>query len=1708
MSQGYSTTQLPHVSQQACIPHLLESRATSSPDAVAIIAPGRDPLTYDHLRQHIDYTIQTLNATGLGRQDRIAVVLSNGPEMAVACLAVSAAAACAPLNPEYSAREFNLYLTALHPKALIVQQGMDSPVRDVARALGVRIIELWCSPETKAGCFGLSGEKPDVSLAPASALPNDVALLMHTSGTTSRPKIVPLTHRNICTAAHHLGAALALVESDRCLNMLPLFHVFGLVSTLLVSLTASASTVCLPSFFATRFFAWLAEFCPTWYPGVPAMHQAILARAVQNRETIARYPLRFIRSGSAPLLPSVRDELESVFNTRVFEGYGMTETSGGITSHPSPLQQRKTGSVGVAVGAKIAIMDEMGTLLKAGETGEVVVRGTSVFQGYDNDPVTNKSAFTHGWFRTGDQGYVDVEGFLFVTGRLNEQTLNRGGERISLREIDDTLMTHPEVTQAVSFAVPHPRLGEEIAAAVVLHRDAMTTASDVREFVTKHLAFFKVPRQIYIVDEIPHGPTGKQSRLDVAEKLGLMEPKPTQPTWQADFTEPHTSQEKRLAAFWAQVLEVEHVGLHDDFFQLGGDSILATQLLSRVHEAFDVGLPFSSFFETPTVAGMVRAIETAKQVVSEISAPRLQPMPRDRNLPLSFAQQRLWFLEQLGVTGHAYNLPHVMHLQGELHVTALVSSLREITRRHEILRTRLDHVDGQPCQVIEPIRPISLQIVRLQDLSPDERQTQVYRLIHVEAQRPFDLTEGPLLRATLLVLGPKEHMVLFTLHHMVFDGWSLEIFWRELSALYASFCTGKPVALPDLPIQYVDFALWQRQWLRGAVLEAQLTYWRQQLCGVLPALTLPTDRPRPPRQTFQGARHAIELSSAHTATLKELCRQEGVTLFMMVLAAFQTLLYRYTGQVDQLIGVPIAGRTEVGTENLIGLFSNTLVIRTHMEEKAQFRDILRRIRTVTLEAYAHQDLPFEQLVETLQPRRDLSCHPLFQVMFVFQNMPQSARELHGLHVSPVPIDHGVALFDLTLFMRETAQGLHGMFEYRTDLFDPATIVRMGGHLKTILEAISTNHERRLIDLPLLTAAEQQQILVAWNDTLTPSSHILCLHQMFEAQVEQTPDATAVMCANQQLTYRELNRRANGLASYLCRLGVCPEVKVGICVTHSLDMLLGLLGILKAGGAYVPLDPLYPQERLAFMLADAQVQIVVTQQRFIDRLPRSRVQVVCLDTDWKDVAPRRNDNLTSGVTTANLAYVMYTSGSTGIPKGVMVPHQGLGNYLTWCTKTYAVFEGCGALVHSPIGFDATITSLFTPLLVGKQVVFAPEAAEVERLSAALSAQRRFSFLKLTPTHLELLGRQVPPREVESSTGMLILGGEALSGKSLASWRTAAPHIRLINEYGPTEAVVGCCVHELSTPTSLTGSVPIGRPIANTQIYILDRHLQPVPAGIPGELHIGGAGLARGYLNHPEWTAGQFIPHPFSNKPGARLYKSGDRARYLPDGTIEFLGRLDHQIKIRGFRIEPGEIETVLRHAPHVQEVVVIAREDYPADKRLVAYVVARQARRLDLGNLRHFLKGKLPSHLIPSTFVVLDTLPVTFNGKVDREALPALDQSRPELTAAFIAPRTQVERTLAAVWQEVLRVEKVGIHDNFFDLGGHSLLMVRLHAKLRRMLKQNVSLIDMFAYPTISSLAAYIRQQRAPASVQPSQARAARRRASIPRRKPFQDGFTR
>ncbi|MBR8835476.1 MAG: amino acid adenylation domain-containing protein [Stigonema ocellatum SAG 48.90 = DSM 106950] len=1692
--------------QDFCIHELFQSqvervsseRASLNPDVVAIIFENQQ-LTYHELNCRANQLANHLQSLGVGPEVLVGIYMERSLEMVVGLLAIlKAGGAYVPLDPAYPQERLTFVLEDAQVPMVLTQQHL-------TQSLPKSQIRIICVHRDWEVIAQQNKENPI-----SEVTPDNLAYTIYTSGSTGKPKGVQIPHRAVVNFLNSTRLSPGMTEQDRFLAVTTI--IFDIAAAeLFLPLIVGACVVIVSREVASdgvQLARTLLAFGATVMSVTPATWQLLLKAGWQGSKQ-----LKALCGGEALPQKLANHLLKSCAS--LWNLYGPTETTVWST-----MCQVDLGKSSMCIGRPIAntqvyLLNAQMERVPMGVAGEIYIGGAGLARGYLNRPDLTAERFIPNPFsdepnarlyKTGDLARYLSDGNIEYVVRIDHQVKIRGF-RIELGEIETVLWQHPAVENAVVIAredIP----GDKRLVAYVVSKLQRSLFRNLRSFLKQKLPEYMVPSSFVFLNALPLTPNGK------VDRKALPIPDNIRPELEEDFVAPSTPVEEVLAEIWSQVLGLKQIGINDSFLELGGHSLLATQIISRVRHTYQVELPVRELFDRPTVAGLAQSIQTMLLENQNLPVSSIQPTSRNFAMPLSFAQERLWFLDQLVPENPSYNVTEAIRLTGSLNLAALEKSFNEIIRRHETLRTIFATVDGQPVQVIHDPPHFKLSVVNLQELPRIEREAYAQQLATEEGQQIFNLSQGPLLRVTLLQLDDQEYLLLLNLHHILCDDWSLGVLYKELTALYEDFSTGKPSLLPELVIQYADFAIWQRQWLQQKVLEKQLAYWGQQLAD-LPVLQLPTDRPRPLVPTYQGALEPLSLPPTLTAALKVLSQQEGVTLFMTLLAAFQTLLCRYTNSEDIPVGSAIANRHLPNVSGLIGFFVNTVVLRTSVSGSLSFKELLVRVREVALAAYTHQDLPFEKLVAELQPERNLSRQPLFQVVFALQNVaPSEDLKLSGLKTSFMTIDNKTAKFDLFLQLSETSNGLTGWFEYNTDLFDAATISRMAGHFQTLLEGIVADPEQCLLDLPLLTERERYQLLVEWNNTqVNYPQDASCIHQLFEDRVAENPDAVAVVFEDVEklhltslhLTYGELNCRANQQAHYLRTLGVEPEVLVGICAERSLEMIIGILGILKAGGAYVPLDPAYPKERLAFMLEDANVLVLLTQEQWVERFPSHKSQIICLDNNWEFLAQENEDNPNIDLTANNLAYVIYTSGSTGRPKGVRIEHRGLLNLTYWHQRTFAVSPLDRATQIAGVAFDACVWEIWPYLTAGASIHI--NTAETLRLPEQLrnwlvSTAITISFLP-TPIADQVLLLEWPNN---AALRILLTGGD-----KLLQYPSASHLFQVVNNYGPTENTVVTTSgvvpvkNQTAVPTTgrqsqplgrlpdhSTGSrclanvVPaIGRPIANTQVYILDQHLQLVPIGVSGEIYVSGAGLARDYLNQPNLTSERFIPNHFSNKPGERLYKTGDLARYLSDGNIEFLGRIDQQVKLRGFRIELNEIEVVLRQHPAVHMAAIADREDIPGQKQLVAYVVQNpQYKRTPdaaadsepqlaqnlIPEMRRFLQEKLPDYMVLSAFVLLDALPMTPNGKLDRSALPAPKSTRTQLEEDFVAYRTLVEKQIVTQWMKVLGIENIGINENFFELGGNSLKAAQLIAYIRETFSVELPVRCLFEKPTVEGLA--------------------------------------
>ncbi len=1512
--------------ESCCVHEFIEAQAERDPEAVAVILAGGEhahcgmPLTYRELNRRSNRLAHRLRSKGVAPGSRVGLLVDRGPGILVGMLGIlKAGGAYVPLDVANPKERLAFILDDTSIETLV----SDSVVSDRVGEFGGEIILL----DDGDGAFErYSDANPD-----PVAKSSDLAYVIYTSGSTGRPKGVEVTHRNLVNFLESMRRAPGFAAEDVLLAVTtPSFDIAAL--ELFLPLVAGGSVVIAAQDAVSdgeQLQVLLDEHAVTVMQGTPATWQLLVHSGWGGKPG-----LKMLCGGEAlprPLAGALLQRGGELWNM-----YGPTETT--VWSAVAQVEDEDEKGAGpMPIGRPIAntflyVLDRQNRPVPEGVVGELWIGGDGVARGYLNRPELTAERFMADPFRdesgarmyrTGDLVRWDSRGRLLYLGRIDDQVKLRGF-RIELGEIESVLAEHPDVEQAAAI-VRGQGENRHLVAFAVAREGGQASPARLREFLRGRLPDYMVPSAIAFVDALPLGASGKIDRKRLAAiETGLEAEART-------YTAPRGPEEEAVVAAFSEVLGVEVVGAHENFFELGGHSLLATRLVSRIRSTLRVELPLRDVFEHPTVAGLATRVRAARQSIEAVeSAAPIRQVPRDRDLELSFAQRRLWVLDQMG-TGAAYNMSHTYRLRGTLDRDALEGSLRDLISRHEVLRTRFDVRDGHPYQIIDESVDLTLEATDLSSVPESDRDVEIQALIARGTDRAFDLSAGPLIRARLVDLGSGEYVLLLNVHHIVTDAWSIGLITRDLAALYEARLTGEPPRLPSLSVHYADFAAWQVERMQGETLERQLSYWKNQLSGDLPVLNLPTDRPRPPLQTFHGAARQVALSRELSEAVSRLARKEGVTVAMVMLAAFQVLLSKYTGQEDVVIGSPIANRTRSEIEDLIGIFVNSLVLRTDLSGDPTFSEVLRRVQKLSLDAYDHQDLPFERLVYELNPERDLAQNPLFQVVFAMQNVPRTALELPGLVIEDYPAEVRTIRTDLELFLIEQPSGFRGMFVYNVDLFDASTVDRMATHLTTLLEGAVSDPGKRIGELPLLDPAERHRIVAEWNETAADYPDDIGIHRLFEARVAESPDLTALLHRGREWTYRELESRANRVAHALLARGVRRNSLVGLCFERTPEMIVGMLGILKAGGAYVPIDPTYPRDRVAFMLADSGVETLLTQAHLRDALPPHAADVLCLDADWPSIEAFPADNPAVDVSPDDLAYAIYTSGSTGTPKCALLQHRGLCNVPGECARVLDIRPGSRVLQFASLSFDAATYEIVGALANGATLVLGdPDELLPGPDLLAFLKRHAIEIMTLPPTALAVL-----PVDELPALRTVAVAGEPCFPDLVERW---APGRRFFNLYGPTETTIWATRAQLRPGEP----VHIGRPIANTRVYILDRHLEPVPAGVPGELCIGGVGVARGYRNRAELTAERFVPDPFCEEPDARLYRTQDLARFRADGNIEFLGRIDHQVKVRGYRIELGEIEAAIDRHPSVRESVVLAREDAPGDRRLVAYITEAPA----------------------------------------------------------------------------------------------------------------------------------------------------------------------
>jgi len=1637
------------------LPEIVARQAVRTPEAVAIDSHD-GVLTYEGLVDRYGRLAHLIRRRGLGTDDVVALCLERSLDLVAAILgAWAAGAAILPLDPAHPPARL-AYMIERSGAGLILAH------ESYRHLLPEDVDVVWLDGDSAADLAAYPPDPPAVEIRP-----DQVAWVVFTSGSTGKPKGVLVPHRGAPGLIARIAETFQARSTDRVLQFAsPSFD--ASLFEIMLALDAGATLV--------------VERAADLLPG-PDLKR-LLARRRVTIAVLSPSALSAMSSGELPELREVvfagdRSTPELVArwarDYEVYNAYGPTETTVAITMGPS------TGPGRLPLGqpahdSQVYLLDRNLSPTASGCVGEIYVGGAAVARGYAEQP----DATAERWvpdpyseepgarmYRTGDRARFRNGVELEFLGRLDDQIKLRGF-RIEPQEIAAALTEHAAVRNAVVI-VRRDASGNEGLVAYVAGGDPVT-AKELRAFLNERVPDYMQPSAYVFLPELPLMKSGKVDRaaLPAPERLGVAG---------IELQPPRTAVERRIAAIWCEVMGLEQVGRTDNFFELGGHSLLATQLLARTEAEFRVELSLRSLFLDATVEGLAAAVESARAAGAPEPPPPIEPRPHGGPLPLSFAQERLWLLDRLEPESAFYSIPVILRLHGRIDTSALAAALTVIATRHEVLRTTFEVGDRGPVQVIGPPIDVPLVHVDLSGESPAERELSAAGVVQEESRRPFDLRAGPPLRATLVTLDPDQHVLVINLHHIVADGWSVGVLVSELNTIYPSLTGGEAAALPDLPIQYADFAIWQREWLADERLEGLVAWWRAELRDAPELLELPTDRPRPAVQIHRGASHTFALPVSVASEVYALARREGATVFMVLLAAFAALLRRYSGADDFVIGTPVAGRRPQ-TEVLIGLFVNTLALRCDLSGRPTFRALLERVRETTLAAHAHQELPFEQLVDALQPTRDLSHNPVFQVMFAWQDLPGlTAPSVDASNVPPVeepkpsPSGSGTSKFDLTLFMADTAQGFQAALEYDTDLFDQERIERMATHFGVLLRAIVANPDELVDALPLMDEAESAGVVLeaAPLGDDVPAADLI--HALVEEQVRRTPDAIAVEDEAEALTYAQLERRAEALAGELRRRRVGPEVVVGVAVPRSCNLVVALLAVLKAGGAFLPLDPDQPTARLGQQLVCSRVEVVLVDGAESGPWADLGVEPLAIDGPALDRAATQ-EPVRAGPTGRNLAYVIYTSGSTGEPKGVMNEHAPVCNRLRWMLREHPIGPVDAVLHKTPITFDVSVWEVFWPLSSGARLVVArPGGHRDAQYLVDLVARRGVTVAHFVPSMLPAFVDD----DGAGATGLkrIYCSGEELT-VDLAERTMGRLGVELHNLYGPTEAAI-----EVSYWRCLAGSeahrIPIGAPLPNARLAVLDSELRPVPVGVPGELYLGGLPVARGYQMRPDLTADRFVPDPFG-PPGARMYRSGDKARVRADGAVEYLGRLDSQVKLRGIRIELGEIESQLRAHPEVAEAVVVLRHVGEADERLIAYVVPAQPRVEANGTdpladrLRVHLRSTLPHYMLPTAYMWLDELPVGRSGKIDRSALPAPTAVAPDVVRQ---PVTAVEREVAAVWCSVLRAPALGLDARFFEIGGNSLLAVQVTARVSRIVGVELPLRLLFEASTLGDFAASV-----------------------------------
>jgi amino acid adenylation domain-containing protein/thioester reductase-like protein len=1657
-------TKICNFPDNTCLHHLIEQQAKITPNKCAIVHNNKS-ITYKELNEKANQLAYCLIDKGVKKESLVGICISRSIEQIIAIIGIlKAGGAYVPIDPDYP-KDFKVFLK---------------------RDTGIKIIILnqlntedWLNNDIETinfekGFNYMSKYKTENINININS--KNIAYLIYTSGSTGSRKGVVVTHKNVISMLYAFNN-IAPMEKSLSGTLITSFtfdvSVWEIFSNLCFSGTLHIMD---PDLFtiADKFVNYIHDnnINSTY---IPPFLLSDIAEKFENKSL----PLHLKRMlvGVEPIKQKVLQRFRNLSNQLyIINGYGPTETTICCTFYKfdTSVNPEKITPIGTSLpNYEVYIVDENLELVPTGIPGEILVGGMGLTRGYHKRPELTAGRFIPNPFnrtpgarlyKTGDYAKYLDDGNIEFLNRKDFQIKIRG-YRIELGEIESVLESNEEIKQSVVIVKETENNNKQLVAYIVPTKAEQIRVEEVREYVTQKLPSYMAPSIYVILDEMPLTPNSKIDRKKLPDPVeyGISTTK--------EYVGAQTETQIKLSEIWTNLLGLKQVSINDNFFEIGGHSLLATQLISRIRDVFLFDISLQKIFELPNILDLSKYLDSIKQDDANKNNYDIQVYPRTQDLELSFSQERLWFLDQLEQFSGAYNISSAMKLEGNISVPILEKSLNEIIKRHEVLRTTFITKNNKPIQIVHNELLLSIPVIVLTKMNKEEQEKQIKQIIHEETSYHFDLSTGPLLRVIVVNLNETQNILIITMHHIIVDGWSLGLLIKELSIIYNAFLKNKPSPLCDLPVQYADYAIWQRGWIKGEISEKQMNYWKEKLTGSPTVIELPLDKTRLKIQGYKGKREIFKIEKWKTEKIKQLSNTNNVTLFMTLLTIFKILLYRYSNQTDIVVGTPVANRKHSKIESLVGFFVNTLVLRTEVSGEISFKELVERVKKTTIEAYNNQDMPFEQIVEKVQPERSLSYSPLFQVMFILQNQRMEEFSLEGIEISQLESEHITSKFDITLTFSETEKGLIGNLEYNTDIFEESTIKRIMKHYERILESVINKPEERIDQIKLLSKEEEEEIIGKQSGETVEYPKDKCIHNMFEEQVERTPDRIAVEYKEEKLTYKELNERSNQLAHYLQENGVGPDVAVGLYTERSLEMVIGLLGILKAGGAYVPLDPLFPKDRLSYIINETKMSIIVTNKNGEDDLLKNK-KVIYLSNEKENTQKWKTQNLNKRIKTNHLAYIIFTSGSTGNPKGVRINHNSLTNFLVSMKEKPGIKSEDRLLAITTISFDIAALEIYLPLITGSGLIVASRETVVDgNLLSKRIKESKITIMQATPSSWQML---LESDWEGDSKFKALCGGEALS-KGLAE-KLLKKCGSLWNMYGPTETTIWSSIYEVKKERNEVNNevlVSIGKPINNTQFYVLDKNLQMVPYGVIGELYIGGEGISKGYYNRVEMTAEKFIPDLYGKSSGKCLYKTGDYVKLLENGEMEFLGRMDHQVKIRGYRIELGEIESVLESNEEIKQSVVIVKATENNNKQLVAYIVPTKAKQIRVEEVREYVTQKLPSYMAPSIYVILDEMPLTPNSKIDRKKLPDPVEYGISTTKEYVGAQTETQIKLSEIWTNLLGLKQVSINDNFFEIGGHSFLATQLISRVHNEFDIKIPFNIIFQFPTVEALSNYI-----------------------------------